>query len=216
MRYFRIMRYLTLALLALVAAPASASNEVPLSPLGLPMAPKPLTPEHPLYHRIALDPVADMPNVVGASATAGFIGAAKRSSFDKAVRETLEKLNMLAPTDADARFRLSPRWLGMDAPFRISFSSRATARLDWKLNRIDTGQQIFRREIATPSEAKGRDGSLRAVGVGRMALMTNIASAAVCIDAAAYGHAAADCALTPGFRYEAPRASARFVYYRRR
>ena len=55
-------------LLAAIAAAASTSDALakgfPLNPIGLPFAPdspKPLAPDHPLYHQIALDPVADMP-----------------------------------------------------------------------------------------------------------------------------------------------------------
>jgi hypothetical protein len=49
------------------------------------------------------------------------------------------------------------------------------------------------------------------VGVGRVALMTNIASAMRCIDMAAYGQAPQDCALTPGFNYRAPTYKFLFV-----
>ncbi|WP_420145641.1 hypothetical protein [Sphingobium sp.] len=206
------MRYvLTATALAIPAAGQAA--DVPLSPIGLPFqpgAPVPVAPDHPLYHRVAIDPVADMPGVVGASATGGIMGAAKRSSFEKALRETLEKLNLLAPDDATAKVRLTPRWIGMDAPFRISFSSQATVRMGWRVTRIDNGQAIFDRDIETSAESKGGSGSERATGVGRVALMTNIASAMRCIDMAAYGRAPQDCALTPGFTYHAP--TYRFVY----
>jgi hypothetical protein len=200
---------------AIAIAPASAwAADVPLSPIGLPFqpaAPKPVAPEHPLYHRIAIAPVADMPGVVGASATGGIMGAAKRSSFEKALRETLAALNLLAPSEAEAKVRLSPRWISMDAPFKISFSSEATVRMGWSLTRIDNGQRIFDREIATSAQSRGGSGSERATGVGRVALMTNIASAARCIDQAAYGQAPQDCALTPGFTYRAPTYQIMFV-----
>jgi hypothetical protein len=202
------MRFFFLAAAAIAIIPASArADDVPLSPIGLPFqpgAPKAVAADHPLYHRIALDPVADMPNVVGASATGGIMGAAKRSSFEKALRETLEKLNLLAPSESEAKVRLSPRWINMEAPFKISFSSRAIVRMGWSLKRIDNGQPLFDRDISTAAESKGGSGSERAIGVGRVALMTNIASAVRCIDLAAYGQAPQDCALTPDFTYKAP------------
>lgn len=209
------MRTLLLAAAAIAFSPASASAaDVPLSPIGLPFspgAPRPVAPDHPLYHRIALDAVADMPGVVGTSATAGIMGAARRSSFEKALRETLDKLNLLAPSEAEAKVRLSPRWIGMDAPFKISFASDATVRMGWRLTRIDNSQRIFDRDIATSAESKGGSGSERATGVGRVALMTNIASAMRCIDLAAYGQAPQDCTLTPGFTYHAPTYKFLFV-----
>ncbi|MEC3948356.1 hypothetical protein [Sphingobium sp. HWE2-09] len=209
------MRTILFAAAAIAISPACAmAADVPLSPMGLPFkpgAPKAVAPDHPLYHRIALDPVADMPGVVGASATAGIMGAAKRSSFEKALRETLDKLNLLAPNETQAKVRLSPRWIGMDAPFKISFSSEATVRMGWRLTRIDNGQRIFDQEIATSAKSKGGSGSERATGVGRVALMTNIASAMRCIDLAAYGQAPQDCALTPDFTYKAPTYHFMFV-----
>lgn len=192
---------------AVMLSQSAHAADVPLSPLGLPFSParpEAVGPDHPLYHRIALESVVNMPVVVGASATGGIIGAAKRASFEKALRETLEKLNMLAPSPVEAKVRLTPRWLGMDAPFRVSFSSRTSVRMAWSLVRIDNGQVIFNREITTSAESKGGDGTSRATGVGRVALMANIASAAVCIDKAAYGKAPQDCALTPAFTYKAP------------
>lgn len=145
-----------------------------------------------------------MPGVVGAKATLGLTGAAKRSSFEKALRQTMDTLNMLAPTDAEAKVRLSPRWIDMNAPFRISFSSRASVTMGWSLTRIDNSQLLFQRDISTAAESNGGDGTARTVGVGRVALMTNIASALSCIDKAAYGAAPQDCALSPNFQYKAP------------
>ncbi|MBU0657216.1 MAG: hypothetical protein EPO45_14310 [Sphingobium sp.] len=195
------------ALLALAPQSALASGGVPLSPIGFsfsPSAPAPLKPDHPLYRRIALEQVADMPGVVGGKATLGLAGAAKRSSFEKALRETMNKLNMLATTNAEAKVRLSPRWIDMDAPFKISFSSRASVTMGWSLTRIDNGQLLFQRDITTAAQSKGGNGTDRMVGVGRVALMTNIASALNCVDRAAYGVARQDCALSPNFEYKAP------------
>ena len=145
------------ALLALAPQSALASDGVPLSPIGFsfsPSAPAPLKPDHPLYRRIALEQVADMPGVVGGKATLGLAGAAKRSSFEKALRETMNKLNMLATTDAEAKVRLSPRWIDMDAPFKISFSSRASVTMGWSLTRIDNGQLLFKRDITTAVQGR--------------------------------------------------------------
>lgn len=209
----RVVVMMLMAGTAIAENPVQA-KDVPLSPVGFPfdpVAPQPLTPQHPLYHRIALDPVAEMPSVVGSGATGGLIGTAKRSSFEKALAETLEKLNMLAPTEADAKVRLSPKWIELDSPLRISFSSHATAQLAWRLTRIDNGQEIFSREIETSAESRGGSGNDRAVGVGRVALMANIASAVVCIDKAAYGKAPDDCALKPAFTYRAPTVRIRFL-----
>lgn len=204
-----------LAALCLTGASVPAfASDVPLSPIGLPFkpgAPQPLAPDHPLYHHVALDPVEGMPSVVGAGATLGLSGAAKRSSFDKALRDTLAALNMLAPSVADARVTLKPRWVSMEAPFKIGFSSKATARLAWTLTRIDSGKILFQREIATSAESRGGDGTSRANGVGRVALMTNIASVALCLDKAAYGQAPGDCALNPAFTYHAPTYTIMFI-----
>lgn len=205
-----------LLILAALAAPIpqAVAADVPLSPIGLPfkpLAPSAVKPDHPLYHHILLEPVIDMPAVVGTSASLGIMGAAKRASFEKALRETLNKLNLLSPDAAQAKVRLTPRWIGMDAPFKISFSSNATVRMGWALTRIDNGQTIFQRDIETSAESRGGDGSARATGVGRIALMTNIASAMSCIDKAAYGQAPANCALTPDFAYSAPTYTIIFV-----
>lgn len=212
------MRRLLVLLCAIAfSSSAQADDDVPLVPIDLPFAPEapaPLPPTHPLYHRITLSSVSDMPATVGASATMGLMAAAKRSSFEKGLRDTLDRLNMLAASDADARFRLTPKWQGMDAPFRMSFSSRATVRMGWSLTRIDNGQEIFQRDIATSAEAKGGDGNRRSIGVGRVALMANIASAALCLDKAAYGRAPQDCALTPQFKYQAPRPQTFIFHYR--
>ena len=58
-----------IACLAVSASPSAAlAKAFPLNPIGLPFAPdspKPLSPDHPLYRQVALDPVADMPSKVG-------------------------------------------------------------------------------------------------------------------------------------------------------
>lgn len=184
--------------LILSAPPAYARDDVPLSPIGMPFAPaapNAVTPDHPLYRTITLTGIDLLP---------AKLGPAKRAAFVAALTDALDRLQMLSKDPATARFRLTPRWLNMDSPFRVSFSSRATARLAWQLERIDDGRTIFRREIATTAESRGGSASERKKGVERVALMTNIASVAACLDKAAYGRAAADCALTPNFTYHAP------------
>ena len=196
------MRHLLLAALIAVPSVAIAGHPVPLVPIGIPFAPsspEPVSPTHPLYHRIAVMPVAGIPKRVGGTFTLSI----RQAEFDTALRDTLDKLNMLAPTDADARFRLTTTWGDLDMPFHIGISSHATARLSYTLARTDTGQSIFAREIATSAESKGGDATDREQETGRLALMTNLASVAVCLDQAAYGRAPADCALKPLATYRA-------------
>ena len=195
-------------LLAAVAAAASTSdalaNAFPLNPIGLPFAPdspKPLAPDHPLYHQIALDPVADMPSKVGSF----LVPITSAKEMNEALRDTLERANMLAPPGAQAKARLVVRWAGLNAPAKISFSSEATARLSYSLIKIENGQELFRRDIATVSRSTGGDASDRLKGNARLAILTNLASAVLCLDKAAYGQAPADCALTPQASYHAQR-----------
>jgi hypothetical protein len=195
-------------LLAALAAAASTSaalaKSFPLNPLGLPFAPespKPLTPDHPLYRQVALDPVADMPNKVGSF----LVPITNAKELNEALRDTLEHANMLAPPGAPAKARLVVRWAGLDAPARISFSSEATARLSYSLIKVENGHELFRRDIVTASRSTGGDASDRLKGNARLAILTNLASAVLCLDKAAYGQAPANCALTPQSTYHAQR-----------
>jgi len=195
-------------LLAAIAAAASTSDALakgfPLNPIGLPFAPdspKPLAPDHPLYHQIALDQVADMPSKVGSF----LVPITSAKEMNEALRDTLERANMLAPPGAQAKARLVVRWAGLNAPAKISFSSEATARLSYSLIKIENGQELFRRDIATVSRSTGGDASDRLKGNARLAILTNLASAVLCLDKAAYGQAPADCALTPQASYHARR-----------
>ena len=179
-------------LLAAVAAAAShqrrARERLSLDPIGLPFAPdspKPLAPDHPLYHQIALDPVADMPSKVGSF----LVPITSAKEMNEALRDTLERANMLAPPGAQAKARLVVRWAGLNAPAKISFSSEATARLSYSLIKIENGQELFRRDIATVSRSTGGDASDRLKGNARLAILTNLASAVLCLDKAAYGQA---------------------------
>ena len=190
----------TFALVAalLATAPATAKDDVPLSPIGLPFGPG--TPHrvaagHPLFGAITVAGVAALPDK---------LGPAKRDKFVAALTETLDRLGMLATDPAKARFRLTPAWIGLESPFHIGMTSKATARMGWRVDRIDSGKTIFAREIATFAESSGGSAYERKTGVERVALMSNIASAVGCIDKTSLGQPPADCALTPGFSYRAP------------
>jgi hypothetical protein len=192
--------------LAAGATPAAAKPAVPLQPFGLPFAPespRPLSPDHPLFQRVALDPVADMPSKVGNF----LMPITSATEMNEALRQTLERANMLAPPGVQPKARLLVRWGSLRAPAKISFSSEATATLSYTLIRLENGQELFRREISTFSRSTGGDGADRLKGNARLAIMTNLASAVLCLDKAAYGRAPADCALTPQASYRARRPS---------
>jgi hypothetical protein len=195
-------------LITCLAASASTSPALgkafPLNPIGLPFAPdspKPLSPGHPLYHEVALDPVADMPNKVGSF----LVPITSAREMNEALRQTLERANMLAPPGIQPKTRLVVRWGGLNAPSKVSFSSEATARLSYSLVRIANGEELFRRDISTVSRSTGGDASDRLKGNARLAILTNLASAVLCLDKAAYGQAPVDCALIPGASYHAQR-----------
>lgn len=193
-----MIRLLAAIALILVAAPAVAKQDVPLSPIGLPFGPdgpRRLEAGHPLFGTVT---------IAGMEALPDRVGPAKRESFAAALTTTLDRLGMLASDPARARFRLTPVWVAMDSPFKISFSSKATVRMGWRVSRIDNGKTIFSREIATFAQSTGGSAPERRKDVERVALMSNIASAVRCIDRTALGKPPADCALTPGFGYRAP------------
>lgn len=195
-----MIRLTMLVALGLLSAPAIAKDGTSLSPVGLPFSPetpRALPADHPLHGSILL---------VGTEALPDKLGPVRRDAFAGAVRDSFERLGMLATDPSKARFRLTATWVGLDSPFRISIASRATVRLAWRLTRIDDGRTIFEREIATSAESRGGMAPERKRGVERVALMSNIASVALCLDKSAYGRAPSDCALTPGFSYQAPSA----------
>ena len=197
------MRYLLAsAMLALIAPPvAAASGDISMVAIGLPFAPEtpaPVPPTHPLYQRVAVGEIEGLPATVGSSKL-NFIAAAKRSSINAALRASLERMHMLAPDAAAARVRLIVGWRGSHTPFRIATSNSATATLHYRLVRIDSGQQLFDRDITTSAKGGGVDAAMRDNGIVRAAIGANFASAANCLDHAAFGTAPADCALTPKF-----------------
>ena len=194
-----------IACLAVSASPSAAfAKPFPLNPIGLPFAPdspKPLSPDHPLYRQVALDPVTDMPSKVGSF----LVPITSAKELNDALRQTLESANMLAPPGSQPKVRLAVRWAGLKAPAKISASSEATASLSYTLIRVATGEELFRRDISTFSRSSGGDAADRLKGNARLALLTNLASVVVCLDKAAYMRAPADCALTPLATYQARR-----------
>jgi hypothetical protein len=198
------MRYLPAAA-AMLAFPApclaAPSGDISMVAIGLPFAPEtptPVAPTHPLYHRVAVDGITDLPATVG-STKLNFIAAAKRSSINAALRQSLERMNLLAPDASTARARLIVSWRGSHTPFRIATSNTASATLHYQLVRIDSGQSLFDREVTTYAKGGGVDASMRDNGIVRAAIAANFASAANCLDHAAIGTAPANCALTPKF-----------------
>lgn len=186
---------------ALIATPLAALGDIPMVVIGLPFAPetpRPVDSAHPLHHRIELGEVEGLPTIVKSSAL-NWIGAAKRSSVNKALRESVDKMNMLAPDTQTAKVRLSVRWVGSETPFRIATSNVASATLHYTLARIDDGRIVFERDITTSVKGGGVDASMRDNGIVRAAIGANFASALNCIDRAAFGSAPADCALEPKF-----------------
>ncbi|HEX8261389.1 MAG TPA: hypothetical protein VF547_00790, partial [Allosphingosinicella sp.] len=82
----------------LVAAPVSAKPLVPLAPPvgaavhSIVAGPRSVPDDHPLRGRIAVEPVAAMPNRVGTL----FVSVAKPAEFDTALKLALEQSRMLA------------------------------------------------------------------------------------------------------------------------
>ncbi|TCM21950.1 hypothetical protein EDF56_101627 [Novosphingobium sp. PhB165] len=198
------MRYVFIAAaLALTTVPLQAGpGDIPLVAIGLPFAPespRPVAPTHPLYHSIEIGEIEGLPSTVGSSAL-NFIAAAKRSSINAGLRESFERMNMLAPKDSKARGRLIVSWGGSHTPFRIATSNAATATLHYRLVRIDNGHILFERDITTSMKGSGNgDAGMRDNGIVRAAIASNFASAAYCLDHTALGKPPADCALVPQF-----------------
>ncbi len=197
------MRFPLLSATAMLIATAAAAapDDIPLVAIGLPFSPetpRPVAATHPLYHRVQVGEIDGLPTTVGSSAL-NFIASAKRSSVNAALRESFERMNLAPANPADARFRLVVTWLGVHTPFRIATHNSATASLHYRLVRIDNGQQLFDRDITTSADGGGIDAAMRDNGIVRAAIAANFASAANCLDHAAYGTAPEDCALVPKF-----------------
>lgn len=196
------MRFPLAAALLLIAAPTLADpGEIALVAIGLPFAPEtptPVAPEHALYRDIAVGEIAGLPATIKSSGL-NFIAAAKRSSINAGLVETFGRMNLLAAPERPARKRLEVRWGGARTPFHIGSSNTAAVTIHYRLARVDSGQVLFERDITTSVGGGGADASMRDNGIVRAAIAANFASAAWCIDRAAYGAAPADCALTPRF-----------------
>jgi hypothetical protein len=172
---------------------AAPSPDIPLVAIGLPFAPEkpmPVASDHPLYHRVAVG------DVEGITAIVRF-KAAPPGRLHKGLRETLERMNLLAPDAAHAKVRLIATWNGLDSPTSFLVASKeTTATLHYQLIRIDNQQVLMDKIIATTVKGEGSalDGGM---GMARAAIAANFASAAACMDKAAYGRAPDDCALRP-------------------
>lgn len=129
---------------------------------------------------------------------------ARPSTINDGLRDTLRRMNMLAPIEADARVRLTARWVAADGDSMFARGKAASVTLRYALSRLDTRAIIFDREIDTGAKASGSalSGSMQTL---RAAVAVNFASMAYCIDKAAYGNAPSDCALTPLFEVRVSR-----------
>jgi hypothetical protein len=211
------MRIVLLMALICVAIPAQARRPVSLLPFAneigfSPDLPRVLGAEHPLFQRVLLEDVQQMPGRIGSI----FTPVTGPEEFNSALRSTLASANMLAPTQGSARTRLRITWRQFDLPFHIGFSSTATVAIDYELSRIDNGQVIFSRQILTRASARGGNAATRAQGTGRAAILANIASATLCLEKAAVEQAPADCALNPVGSFSAPITVAIPIYVRSR
>lgn len=185
----------------LAASPLAASGDIPLVAIGLPFSPEtpqPVDPKHALYHDVVVGEVEGLPATVKSSAM-NFIAAAKRSSINAGLQESFRRMNLLAPDAATARKRLTVTWVGSRTPFKIGSRNTGSVTFHYRLTRVDSGVALFDRDITTSAEGGGADASMRDNGTIRAAIAANFASAANCLDRAAYGPAPADCALTPRF-----------------
>ena len=189
--------------------PMMRQGDIPMVAIGLPFepkAPEPVSPAHPLFHDIAVGEIERLPPTVKSSAL-NWIAAAKRSSINAAMLETFRQMNLLAPSPAAARKRLVVSWNGNRTPFHIGTRNATTVTIHYRLTRVDSGEVLFDRDIVTSSRGAGADAGMHDNGILRAAIATNFASAADCLDRAAFGTAPADCALTPFFSVSVNRIS---------
>jgi hypothetical protein len=204
------MRFFFLAVVigfSATSAIAGGGNNLSMVAIGLPFdpeTPEPIGATHPLYHRVEVGEIDGLPATVQSSSM-NFIAAAKRSSINTALRDSFQRMSLLSENPSDARFRLSVRWMNSHTPFRIATHNTATATLHYELARIDNGRVLFDRDITTSVDGGGIDASMRDNGIVRAAIAANFASAANCLDHAAFGTAPGDCALTPKFRVSVER-----------
>lgn len=188
-----------------IPAAACAGGNVPLVPFNSPIRFTPATPQvvpsdHPLAGKVRVDPISNMPNSVG-----GFLNVfVSAKELNGALGQSLAVAGMRASDERYAPFQLTVTWLEFDSPFKISFSSRATASLRYELRRVDSGAVIFQRDVTTSAQASGGNATDRQRGTARAALAANLAGAIRCLDLAAYGQAPANCAVSPTGSFAAP------------
>ncbi|MGY2733872.1 hypothetical protein [Sphingomonas sp. UYP23] len=117
--------------LAVVGAPVNAAlNDIPMVAIGLPFtpeSPRPVAENHVLYHHVEVAEIEGLPATIGSSSL-NFIHAAKRSSVNAALRETFERMNLLAPANDKAHVRLLVTWEGNKTPFHIGSQSTKPLR----------------------------------------------------------------------------------------
>ena len=182
--------------------PMMRPGDIPMVAIGLPFepeAPEPVGLAHPLFHDVTIGEIERPPPTVKSSAL-NWVAAAKRSSINAAMLETFRQMNLLAPSPAAARKRLVVSW-------NIGTRNATTVTIHYRLIRVDSGEVLFDRDIVTSSRGAGADAGMHDNGILRAAIATNFASAADCLDRAAFGTAPADCALTPLFSVSVNRIS---------
>ena len=206
MRSIARMRLLALVVaLAVAATPAAAVARTRLNPfassLGFePERPRVVDADHPLFGRLIVEDVQEMPSRIGSV----FAPISSELEFNAELRATFESAHMLAASPGEAQARLRIIWRQLDQPYHIGLSSHATVTVNYELSRIDSGEIIFSREIVTEAAFRGGNATIRARETARAAITANIASAALCIDRTAMQQAPQDCALRPVGSFSAP------------
>ena len=201
----RKFRALAVVATLIASSPALAGGNVSLVPFKGPIRfsphmPQAVSAEHPLAGRVAVDPVANMPNSVG-----GFLNRfVSARELNRALADTLTEAGMRGGAEQTAPFRLFVTWVSLDSPFKIGILSKAAVTLRYQLRRSDSGAVIFQRDITTSAEASGGNATDRQRGTARAAIAANLAGAIWCMDLAAYGRAPENCALSPTGRFSAP------------
>jgi hypothetical protein len=191
--------------ICIVATPAIAGGGVSLNPMQTTMQFTPHTPEvvpanHPLFMKVMVDPIVDVPDKIGT-----FMNAfARAKEINEALSKGMTDAGMRSPDANAGPFRLTATWLSFDSPFRISASSRAAVTIRYELRRVNSGAVIFQRDISTSAESSGGNAADRQRGTVRATLAANFAGAIWCIEQAAYGKAPDNCAVSPVGSFAAP------------
>ena len=191
--------------IAAQSLPAIAKSPVSLNPFAgaisfSPHRPKAVTAGHPLAASIVVDPIVDAPAKTGIMLNTYM----KNAEINEGLVSGLRSAGMVAADPRAAKFRLTATWLEFNAPFRISFSSKATVIVRYELRRIDTGAVIFSRDVTTFAKASGGEGSARQKATARASVAANFAGTIHCLQEAAYGRAPQDCAVSPVGSFSTP------------